>query len=909
MDSKSVSKQLQRSILLYGALMILAMGIITAIVSLIPLYSQLKKDQQRNLLFALQTRTLTIDQYLWRAKDVSLQIASRTAIRKKLELYNQGSISLDELVIFGQPILNDALNQSHEVVGISRLDQRNKLVVQVGLPIPEEFWPLQAVEESGAVIRPFPIALAGKSFLVVEVPILNNQGMRVGRDVVLFSLEHLQKIVSDYTGLGETGETILGTIHNQRVQLFFPLRGNSSKTPENLPKPSAIGLAIEKAFHQETGILFSKKLQEGNSVIAYGPIVGSDWGIAVEMSREELYSSVNHQIFVIGSVILALSLVATGGMVLLLRPLTGKMIIRTDELEQQTVELKQSQDELQASQARLSGILELASEAIISVDENQRIQLFNQGAEKIFGYTAEQVLAQPLDLLLPERFREAHRQYIHQFAQSSGVARVMGKRPEIFARRQDGTEFPAEASISKLELKGEKVLTVILRDITERKQAEEQLQYIAFYDSLTELPNRALFMDRLEHVLQRAKRNQDCLFAVLFLDLDDFKLINDSLGHLAGDRLLKEIARRLRNCLRPSDTLARLGGDEFTILLEELKNLEDAIKVAERIHNQLSLPFKLNSHEIFPHTSIGITLSTMGYDQTKEILRDADTAMYRAKTLGKGRYQVFDSYLHQSAVASLQLKNDLRRAIERQEFLIYYQPIRELATGRLTGFEALLRWQHPERGLISPAEFIPVAEETGSIVPLGQWILSEACRQMKAWQEQLPTAESLKISVNLSGKQLTEAEFIEKINQILTQTDLDSRSLKLEITESTLMENVEVATKMLRQLRARKINLSLDDFGTGYSSLSYLHRFPLNTLKIDRSFVSRMKANDQNSEIIRAIVTLAHTLGMDVTAEGVETQEQLEQLKLLRCEQGQGYLFSRPLNQKAAEALLWQSSL
>ena len=909
MDGKTVSKQLQRSILLYGALIILAMGIITAIVSLMPLYSQLKKDQQRNLLFALQTRTLAIDQYLWRAKDVSLQIASRTAIRRKLEVYNQGMISLDELVIFGQPILSDALNQSHEVVGISRLDQTNKLVIQVGLPIPEEFWPLQAVEESGAVIRPFPIALAGKSFLVVEVPILNNQGIRVGRDIVLFSLEHLQKIVSDYTGLGETGQTILGTIHNQRVQLIFPLRGNPSKTPKNLPLSSAIGLAIEKAFREETGILFSKNLQEGNSVIAYGPIVGSDWSIAVEMSREELYSSVNHQIFVIGSVILALSLVATGGMVLLLRPLTGKMIIRTDELEQQTVELKQSQDELQASQARLSGILELASEAIISVDENQRIQLFNQGAEKIFGYTAEQVLAQPLDLLLPERFREAHRQHIHQFAQSSDVARMMGKRPEIFARRQDGTEFPAEASISKLELKGEKVLTVILRDITERKQAEEQLQHIAFYDSLTELPNRALFMDRLEHVLQRAKRNQDCLFAVLFLDLDDFKLINDSLGHLAGDRLLKEIARRLRNCLRPSDTLARLGGDEFTILLEELKNLEDAIKVAERIHNQLSLPFKLNSHEIFPNTSIGITLSTMGYDQPKEILRDADTAMYRAKTLGKGRYEVFDSYLHQSAVASLQLKNDLRRAIERQEFLIYYQPIRELATGRLTGFEALLRWQHPERGFVSPAEFIPVAEETGSIVPLGQWILSEACRQMKAWQEQLPTAESLKISVNLSGKQLTEAEFIEKINQILTQTGLDSRSLKLEITESTLMENVEVATKMLRQLRARKINLSLDDFGTGYSSLSYLHRFPLNTLKIDRSFVSRMKANDENSEIIRAIVTLAHTLGMDVTAEGVETQEQLEQLKLLRCEQGQGYLFSRPLNQKAAEALLWQSSL
>ena len=456
------------------------------------------------------------------------------------------------------------------------------------------------------------------------------------------------------------------------------------------------------------------------------------------------------------------------------------------------------------------------------------------------------------------------------------------------------------------------------QEIQAKAQMEEQLRYNAFHDSLTGLPNRALFMEELARVVARAKQNPDYLFAVLFLDLDRFKVINDSLGHTVGDGLLIEIAYRLQNCIANGDLVARLGGDEFAILLNNIPELSRATLLAEQIHATLSLPFILDGPEVFTSVSIGIALSSTGYDHPEDILRDAHIVMYRAKALGRSRHEVFNTAVHQQILAMLQLENDLRRAVKSLEeknynpeeleissqFQLHYQPIVALATGRIVGFEALLRWYHPELGRVSPAQFIPLAEETGLIVPLGEWVLREASHQLQNWQQQFPDQRPLTMSVNLSFRQFYQSNLIEQIDLIFAETGVDRRDIKMEITESVIMDNAEFARAILSQIKSRQIQLCMDDFGTGYSSLSYLQQLEIDTLKIDHSFVSRMEASDNNWEIVKTIVDLAHNLGMDVVAEGVETREQLDKLQSFGCELGQGYLFAPALESDRASELL-----
>ena len=447
-----------------------------------------------------------------------------------------------------------------------------------------------------------------------------------------------------------------------------------------------------------------------------------------------------------------------------------------------------------------------------------------------------------------------------------------------------------------------------MQEISDRKQAEKKLVHDAFHDALTGLPNRMFFMDQLKQSLQRAKRTEDRPFAVLFLDFDRFKIINDSLGHMVGDQLLIAIAKRLRSSVRPRDTVARLGGDEFTILLDSLEHADDAIDMARRLLSNLSEHFKLPGREVFITASIGVALSTAGYEHAEEVLRDADTAMYRAKSLGRARYEIFDKGMNANATDSSQIETDLWRALERDELTLDYQPIVSLRTGRISGFEALLRWLHPSRGMVSPLEFISVAEETGLIIPIGQWVLNKACRQTREWQKLYPQTPPLQISVNISPKQFMQRDLIDQISLALDSGGLSPASLKVEITEGMVMQNVESNMQMLGQLQALGVAISLDDFGTGYSSLSYLHRFPISILKIDQSFVSSMSNNQESLEIVRTILGLARNLKMEVIAEGVETLEQAKELRAMNCEYGQGFYFSRALNAEGAVGLLSSDS-
>jgi diguanylate cyclase (GGDEF)-like protein len=434
----------------------------------------------------------------------------------------------------------------------------------------------------------------------------------------------------------------------------------------------------------------------------------------------------------------------------------------------------------------------------------------------------------------------------------------------------------------------------------------DQLARQAFRDPLTSLPNRALFMDRLAHALTRTERRGEQL-AVLFLDLDRFKVVNDSLGHGVGDQLLIGVSQRLAGCLRPEDTIARLGGDEFAILLEDVKDDKGPTSVADRLTGELQQPFVVEGREVVITVSIGIAMSTARRMTPEDILRDADLAMYHAKGKGKARYEVFDKSMNAPAKERMDLELDLRNAVARGEFILHYQPVVELPTGRITEVEALVRWKHPQRGLLFPADFVGLSEETGLIVPLGRWVLHEACRQTRQWQLAAP-ATKLAISVNLSARQLQQPGLVDEIGAVLRETRLDPGALRLEITETVVMHDAPTTLAKLEALKALGVQLAIDDFGTGYSSLGYLKRFPVDTLKIDRSFVKGIGRDMEDSAIVRAVITVAKSLGLSVTAEGIETADQLDQLRTLGCDHGQGYFFAKPMTSDRVPALLVATS-
>ncbi|HEY9648374.1 MAG TPA: EAL domain-containing protein [Chroococcidiopsis sp.] len=582
---------------------------------------------------------------------------------------------------------------------------------------------------------------------------------------------------------------------------------------------------------------------------------------------------------------------------------------RTAELEQTNRQLTQeiaerqhAESALRESEASFRLLAESMSDLVCLHQPDGRYIYLSPSCENLLGYTPEELMGRS-----PYEFFHADDVEYIRLEAHQPMLRGNPVSTTYRFRKKSGDYIWLETLAKPIvNEQGDVIqLQTASRDVTERVLVQAQLTHDALHDALTNLPNRALFMNQVEVALKQAIHRSDYRFAVLFIDLDRFKLVNDSLGHLIGDQLLVAIARIIESCLRPNDIVARLGGDEFTILLDDTPDVITVLKIVDRIQSSLHTPLVLDGHTVFTTASIGIVFGPQHYERGIDLLRDADTAMYRAKEAGRNRYEIFNHAMHLQAMQRLHLENALRQAIARQEFVIHYQPIFELKSQTLTGFEALVRWQHPERGLVYPNEFISVAEDSGLIAQLGKNVLHQACQQLTQWQKHYPNARHLSISVNISSQQFHQPDFIQQLDEVLALTQLNGLHLKLEITESMLITDLDTISQLLTCIQQRQIQLSIDDFGTGYSSLSYLHRLPINTLKIDRSFVSQMNANDLDSqEIVRAIVSLAHALGLDVIAEGVETLAQLEQLHGLDCEFGQGFFFSKPIEATQVDALL-----
>jgi len=549
---------------------------------------------------------------------------------------------------------------------------------------------------------------------------------------------------------------------------------------------------------------------------------------------------------------------------------------------------------------RLRSLVQNTMDVILICAANGCLTYQSPAAETEWGYSPSDLEGKSLEDLIHDNDRAAYRQlWTPLLGMPSKTAKT-----ELRIKKADGSSRYVSLVLSnRLDEPSVAGIVATAQDITEHKALEELLTQHAFYDSLTGLPNRALFRDRLEQTLSRGARRQGRV-GLLFLDLDNFKQINDSLGHSVGDELLQQVATRLKDTIPNENAIARLGGDEFVVLIEFVVNDSDATDIAERIAESLKVPFNCNGNPLVISASIGLMIADAGTANWESMLRDADIAMYRAKNAGKAQYAVFDSSMQADVIARFVLENDLREAVRLNQFVVYYQPIVTLAGGIVTEVEALVRWQHPIRGLISPGEFIPLAEASGLIVPIGKWVLEEACRQVAAWQRQYPKSPPLTVSVNLSPRQFQQPSLLDEIKGALDQSHLPADCLKLEITESSLMKNVESTITTLWKLKELGVRIAVDDFGTGYSSLAYLKRLPIDVLKIDRSFITGICEDEEDKAIVQAIVALARSLNLSITAEGIETESQLSMLQSMTCEQGQGYLFHRPLEGSAFEAVM-----
>ena len=726
-------------------------------------------------------------------------------------------------------------------------------------------------------------------------------GRVIGTVVTESSLRRLNSVLFRVGDLGRTGDVALcaplagddthmqcfPSTLTQHVFLRQPRRVNGSALP------------MSHALDGSSGVLITHDYRRRQVVAAYGPVPGLGLGLVLKVDTAELYVPVWR---LVPYIVALLSLVVFAGVVLL-RWLVVPLVAHVVQSEQETRDVL---EKLSEGEMRIRAVLNNIDEGIVTFAPDGVIESFNPAAERMFGYGSEEMIGRHIDTLMPDHLRIV--QAGSEFEQGASATTAAGNSHgrEMTALRRDGTTFPVGVRVSHMRIGEQRLYVDALHDLTLRKENENKILHLATHDSLTGLPNRMLLQDRIQQAIARAQRHPG-LVAVMFVDLDNFKTINDSLGHDIGDSLLKSVAERIARCIRDEDTVARQGGDEFIVVLDELNDPKDAADIAKKILDALGKPYSIGERELHTGASIGIAVYPMDGQRVDELLKNSDTAMYHAKDAGRNNFQFFAPQMNARAAERLMLENSLRHALDRGEMLLHYQPIVSIGDNTVLSAEALLRWRHPALGLISPAKFVPIAENAGFIIRLGEWVLQSACEQFMAWRRS--GMDIGRMTVNVSPRQFRQEHLAESFARILNAAGMDPGCLGLEITESAIMENPETSIAVLGRLKDMGIELSLDDFGTGYSSLSYLKRFPIDKLKIDQSFVRDIAVDPDDESLVAAIISMAHSLGVRVVAEGVETPHQLVFIRQHGCDEYQGYHFSRPVPPHQFPALLAELKL